>query len=78
MIRGSSPGRDWELSHHRRVQTDSGVHPASYPLGARGSYLGVKLQGRETDNSPPCSAEVKNAWSYTSTPPLRLHGVVLG
>jgi hypothetical protein len=23
------------------------------------------------------SAEVKNAWSYTSTPPIRLHGVVL-
>jgi len=23
------------------------------------------------------SAEVKNAWSYTSTPPIRPHGVVL-
>jgi hypothetical protein len=23
------------------------------------------------------SAEVKNAWSYTSIPPLRFHGVVL-
>jgi len=22
------------------------------------------------------SAEVKNTWSYTSTPPLRLHGVM--
>jgi hypothetical protein len=27
--------------------------------------------------SPPSSAEVKNAWSYTATPPIRLHGVVL-
>jgi len=25
---------------------------------------------------PPSSAEVKNAWSYTSTPPIRLHSVV--
>jgi len=23
---------------------------------------------READHSPPSSAEVKNAWSYTSTP----------
>jgi hypothetical protein len=40
-------------------------------------FLGVKRPGRETDHSPPSSAEVKNAWSYTSTPPIRLHGVVL-
>jgi len=31
----------------------------------------------ETDHSPPSSAEVKNAWSYTSTTPVRLRGVVL-
>jgi hypothetical protein len=31
--------------------------------------LGVKRPGREADNSPPSSAEVKNAWSCTSTPP---------
>jgi hypothetical protein len=39
--------------------------------------LGVKWPGREADHSPPSSAEVKNAWSYTSTLPIRLHGVVL-
>jgi hypothetical protein len=39
--------------------------------------LGVKRPGHEADHSPPSSAEVKNAWSYTSTPPIRLHGVVL-
>jgi hypothetical protein len=38
--------------------------------------LGVKRPGRE-DHSPPSSAGVKNAWSYTSTPPIHLHGVVL-
>jgi hypothetical protein len=30
--------------------------------------LGVKLPGREADHSSSSSAEVKNAWSYTSTP----------
>jgi hypothetical protein len=32
------------------------------------SSLGVKRPGSEADHSPPSSAEVKKAWSYTSTP----------
>jgi hypothetical protein len=33
-----------------------------------GGYLpGVKPPEREADHSSPSSAEVKNAWSYTST-----------
>jgi hypothetical protein len=39
--------------------------------------LGVNRPEREVDHSPPSSADVKNAWSYTSTLPIRLHGVVL-
>jgi hypothetical protein len=42
-----------------------------------GSFLGVKRPGREADHPPPYSAELKNVWSYTSIPPLILHGVVL-
>jgi hypothetical protein len=30
--------------------------------------LGVQRLGREAEHSPPSSAEVKNVWSYTSTP----------
>jgi hypothetical protein len=30
--------------------------------------LVVKRPGRETDHSPPSSDDIKNAWSYTSTP----------
>jgi len=30
---------------------------------------GVKRPGHEADYSPPSSAEVKNTWNYTSTPP---------
>jgi hypothetical protein len=39
--------------------------------------LGLKRPGREADHSHPSSAEVKDAWSYTSTPSIRLNGVVL-
>jgi hypothetical protein len=35
--------------------------------------LGVKRPRREADRSPPSSAEVKNAWNYISTAPIRLH-----
>jgi len=37
----------------------------------------VKRPGREADYQPPSSAEVKNAWNYTSSPPVHLNGVVL-
>jgi len=36
-----------------------------------------KAPVREANHSPPRSVEVKNEWSYTSIPPIRLHGVVL-
>jgi hypothetical protein len=55
------------FSHHR-IQTSSGAHIASYPMGTGAVFPGVKLLGSETDHSPPSSAEVTNVWSYTSTP----------
>jgi hypothetical protein len=33
--------------------------------------------GHESDYSPEYSAEVKTALMYTSTPPIRLHSIVL-
>jgi len=30
---------------HHRVQHGSGVHPASYPMGTRGSFAGGKAAG---------------------------------
>jgi hypothetical protein len=36
---------------------------------------GGKRLKREAYRSPPSSAEVKNTWSYTSTLPIRLHGL---
>jgi hypothetical protein len=37
------------FSLHYRVQNDSGAHPASYPMGTRGSFPGVKRPGREAE-----------------------------
>jgi hypothetical protein len=37
-------------------------------MGIRALSLGVKRPGLEIDHSAPSSAEVKNQWSYTSTP----------
>jgi hypothetical protein len=48
---------NFSLYHH--FQNGSGAHPASYPVGTRGSFLGVKRLGCEADHSPPSSAEVK-------------------
>jgi hypothetical protein len=56
-------GGDFFFSSHR-VQTDSGVNPMG---------TGVKQPEREDDQSS--SIEVKNAWSCTSAPQIRLLGV---
>jgi len=60
------------------------------PSPPPGLSLGVKRPGRETDRSPVYGAEVKNAWSYASSPQyvfmgrclvkhsVHLHGVILG
>jgi hypothetical protein len=55
-----------------RVETGSGAHPVSCPVGVGGSY-----PGGEADHSPTSSAKVKKEWSCISTPPIRLLRAVL-
>jgi hypothetical protein len=57
------------ISLRHRVQTGSEAHPASYPVGIGVFSPGIKRSGREADQSLPPSSKVKNAWTYTSTPP---------
>jgi hypothetical protein len=53
-----------------------GYTRGSYTMDVRSSFPWGKAA--EAWNWPlPSSAEVKNVWSYTCTPPIRLHGVVL-
>jgi hypothetical protein len=51
--------------HHRCVQTGSGAHSVC----AGGSLPRIKRLELEADLSAPSSAEVKKAWSFTSTSP---------
>jgi hypothetical protein len=39
------PAGAGKFSLHHRVQNGSGTHPASYPLGTGGSFLGGKAAG---------------------------------
>jgi hypothetical protein len=61
--------RDFSLLHS--VQTGSGVHPASSPMGTGDSFLRGKV-----GHLPPSGAEGENGGAVS---PLlkRLHGVVL-
>jgi hypothetical protein len=55
--RGSIP----DFSSSPCVQTGSGAHLASYPMGTGGPFPGGKARpGRDADHSPPSSADVKN------------------
>jgi len=42
---GSISGMGKELSLHNHVQTGSGTHPASYPMGTGYSFPGSKAAG---------------------------------
>jgi hypothetical protein len=69
-------GNDRIVSLFHHVQTSSGA-PASFIEHVLGALTpGLKQLRHETDHSPPCSAEIKNAYSYTSTPPVCLYGMV--
>jgi len=46
-------------------------------VGTGALSLGIKRPESEANHSPPSSAEAENSWSYTSTPPICLHGMVL-
>jgi hypothetical protein len=39
------PAEAGNFSPHHRIQNDSGAHPASYPMGTRGSFPGCKVAG---------------------------------
>jgi hypothetical protein len=81
-LRAGRPGFDSRkeqglFSLTYRTHTGSGAQPAFYTLGTGVLSLGIKRPGRKSDHSPPPTGEIKNAWSYTSTPQTRLPGVVL-
>jgi hypothetical protein len=60
-LRTGRPGDRVLIPCRGSVQTGSGAHPASCPMGTGGPFLGGKAQlGHDTDHLPPSSAEVMN------------------
>jgi hypothetical protein len=54
------------------------TYPVAFPRSRyRDISGGLKRPGREASHLPSFSAEIKNAWSRTSTLPIYLHGGVL-
>jgi len=73
-MRHQTAGRNWRrvigkevtrLRHIREKLTEITQNVAGWE---RGSLPWAKRLVREVDHSPLSSAEVKNEWSYTSTP----------
>jgi hypothetical protein len=71
-LRVERPGFDSRQGYRISIiltESRPGLGPTQLPirwiLGA--IFPGVTRPGREADDSPPSSAEVKNVWSYTST-----------
>jgi hypothetical protein len=59
-----SVAQNIEMFFSPNVQTGSGTHPASCPIGTGGFISpGVKRPEREANSSPPSSAGVKKEWS---------------
>jgi hypothetical protein len=78
VFRGSSPGRGSEFFSSPPRPDRLWGPPILLSNGYKGFFfLGLRRPGCGALHSSPSSAEVKNAWSYTSTPPICLHGVVL-
>lgn len=71
----------WHLTQSGRnfspnFQTDSAAPLPSLLFNEyQGSVPEIQRLRPEADHLPPSSANVKNEWSHTSTPPIRLHGM---
>ena len=56
-------------------RTGSGTQTSSYETGTLAYFPIIMQPRRGVDNSPPTKAEVKNQWSYTSTPRICFNGM---
>jgi hypothetical protein len=76
---GSSPGGGCVLFFLFVTASGPTLGPTQFPIqwvpGAL--YQMLKRPGREDDQSPPSSVEVKNEWNCTSITTIRLHGMAL-
>jgi len=82
-LRAGQPGLDSRQGQGREMLSSPSLSyrqmgsPSFHSNGYHGLYHELNRLGRKADHSSPSGAEVKSAWNYTSTPAIRLHGVVL-
>jgi hypothetical protein len=80
-LRAARPGFDsrqgWDCFWAATSRSGLQSTPPTTQWVPRDLYLGIKRPGCEGDHSPPSTAEVKDALSYTSTPSYCFHGVFL-
>jgi hypothetical protein len=62
------PGRGKRFSLFKNVHSSPGANTTSYSMDVMDSFLRGKVSRAKVDHSSPSSAEIKNAWSYTSIP----------
>jgi hypothetical protein len=73
-VRSPAGARDFPTS--LCIQTGSGVHPASYPLGTGDPFSrGKAWPGCDADTHPHLVLRSRMSRSYTSSPPKHLHGM---
>jgi hypothetical protein len=71
-----SPTGAEDFSSSPCVQTDSGAHPASYPMGTVVLSPGVKRgRGVTLTTHPHLVSRLSISGSYTSSPAMCLHGM---
>jgi hypothetical protein len=75
MTRAQFPAQAKDFSVSLHVQSSSGAHPASYPLGTGSSFPRCKAAGHKYDHSPSSNAKVKSGAILSH--PICLHGLVL-
>jgi hypothetical protein len=71
-VRCPAGARDFSFQN---FQASSEAYPTSYPVGTSVIFPRVKRPGREVDHWPQYNAGVEDEWSYTSAPPIHLHGM---
>ena len=74
-VRGSKPGRDKRFSCSPKRQNRLWGPPSHLFDWMPRFFPARKLPGRDVDQSPLFSIEVKDKWSYTSAPPIFFHGL---
>ena len=75
-IRASKPGTVKRFYRSENVQNDWGT-PSLLFNRYVGSFQRVKRLGRQVDLPPAPRIEVRNNWSYTTTPPIYMSHSVL-